>query len=105
MDAGISCADAKDYYHYPRPANHPGFMATLGAPNFPSYTSGHSTFSKAAVIVLLYVFPQNKTLCDTWANEAADSGIYGGIHYRFDTKAGITQGRAVAKIHARRDEE
>ena len=97
MDAGISCWDAKYYYHYPRPIQTiPGFKTILGTPNFPSYTSGHSTFSAAASTVLSYIFPQEKALCEKWANEAAESRIYGGIHYRFDAEAGIAQGKAVA---------
>jgi hypothetical protein len=53
VDAGISCWDAKYYYHYPRPIQViPGFKTILGTPNFPAYTSGHSTFSAAAAEVL-----------------------------------------------------
>ncbi|MFM9946428.1 MAG: phosphatase PAP2 family protein [Saprospiraceae bacterium] len=96
MDAGISCWDAKYYYHYPRPVQAiPGFKAILGTPNFPSYTSGHSTFSSAAATVLGHIFPAEKARADAWAEEAALSRIYAGIHYRFDSEVGITQGRAV----------
>lgn len=34
---------------------------------------------------------------EEWANEAAESRIYGGIHYRFDSEAGLEQGRKVAE--------
>lgn len=96
MDAGISCWDAKYYYHYPRPAQViPGFKTILGIPNFPSYTSGHSTFSAAAATVLGHIFPAEKARADAWAEEAALSRIYAGIHYRFDSEVGTTQGRAV----------
>lgn len=98
MDAGISCWDAKYYYHYPRPIQTmPGFKTILGTPNFPSYTSGHSTFSAAAAEVLAYIFPAEATFCRDWAQEAADSRIYGGIHYRFDAEIGIDQGQKVAQ--------
>jgi hypothetical protein len=97
MDAGISCWDAKYYYHYPRPIQTiPGFKTILGTPNFPSYTSGHSTFSAAAAEVLAYIFPAEADLARAWALEAAESRIYGGIHYRFDASAGVDQGKAVA---------
>lgn len=97
MDAGISCWDAKYYYHYPRPIQTiPGFKTILGTPNFPSYTSGHSTFSAAAAEVLSYIFPSDATNFQAWAREAAESRIYGGIHYRFDAEVGITQGKNVA---------
>ena len=97
MDAGISCWDAKYFYHYPRPIQAiPGFKTILGTPNFPSYTSGHSTFSAAAAAVLGYLYPPEAAQCEAWAKEAAESRIYGGIHYRFDAEVGITQGRNVA---------
>lgn len=96
MDAGISCWDTKYFYHYPRPIQTiKGFKTILGTPNFPSYTSGHSTFSAAAALVLGYIFPNEAAQCKKWAVEAAESRIYGGIHYRFDSEAGLTQGEAV----------
>lgn len=96
MDAGIACWDAKYYYHYPRPIQAmPGFKAILGTPNFPSYTSGHSTFSAAAATVLSHLFPDEKTVFEAAALEASLSRIYAGIHYRFDTEAGLTAGKAV----------
>jgi hypothetical protein len=97
-DAGISCWDTKYYYHYPRPSQAvPGFKTILGIPNFPSYTSGHSTFSAAAASVLSYIFPNEKAKCETWAAEAAESRIYGGIHFRFDAEVGNVQGKAVGE--------
>ncbi|WP_194777260.1 phosphatase PAP2 family protein [Pararhodonellum marinum] len=98
MDAGISCWDAKYYYHYPRPIQTiPGFKTILGTPNFPAYTSGHSTFSAAGATVLSYFFPADAAQFTKWAREAADSRLYGGIHYRFDADVGIEQGKNVAK--------
>jgi hypothetical protein len=98
MDAGISCWDAKYYYHFPRPIQTiPGFKVVVGTPNFPSYTSGHSTFSAAAAEVLSYIFPAEAAQCEAWAREAAESRIYGGIHYRFDADVGLTQGKNVAQ--------
>jgi membrane-associated phospholipid phosphatase len=97
MDAGISCWDAKYFYHYPRPIQAiPGFKTILGTPNFPSYTSGHSTFSSAASAVLSYLFPAEAAKCEKWALEAGDSRVYAGIHYRFDATVGIEQGKSVA---------
>jgi hypothetical protein len=97
QDAGIACWDTKYYYHYPRPIQAiPGFKTILGTPNFPAYTSGHSTFSAAAAEVLSYLFPEEAAYCRAWAEEAAVSRIYGGIHYRFDAEVGISQGKDVA---------
>jgi hypothetical protein len=46
--------------------------------------------------VLSYIYPAEASLCEGWAVEAAESRIYGGIHYRFDAEVGITQGKNVA---------
>jgi hypothetical protein len=96
VDAGIACWDTKYYYHYPRPIQTiAGFKTILGTPNFPAYTSGHSTFSAAAAEVLSHFFPSDAAKFREWAEEAAMSRVYGGIHYRFDAEEGIKQGNAV----------
>ncbi|MFC0263883.1 phosphatase PAP2 family protein [Fontibacter flavus] len=96
MDAGVACWDTKYYYHYPRPVEIiSGFKTILGTPNFPAYTSGHSTFSAAGAEVLSYFFPNDAQQFREWAEEAAVSRIYGGIHYRFDAIAGTVQGKLV----------
>ena len=99
MDAGISCWDAKYYYHYPRPIQMiTGFKTIAGTPNFPSYTSGHSVFSAAAAEVLAYIFPEEASQVRAWAEEAAISRVYGGIHWSFDATVGTDQGREVASF-------
>ncbi len=98
MDGGISCWDAKYYYHYPRPIQLiEGFETIAGTPNFPSYTSGHSVFSAAASEVLAYIFPEEASKVRAWAEEAAISRVYGGIHWSFDATVGTDQGREVAE--------
>src|SRR5262249_21691528 len=89
MDAGIACWDSKYYYWYLRPSHaDPTITLPVGLPNFPSYPSGHSTFSGAAAEVLDYFFPSEKARFDAMAEEASMSRIYGGIHYRFDGEQG-----------------
>ncbi|WP_114749695.1 phosphatase PAP2 family protein [Pleomorphovibrio marinus] len=98
MDAGVACWDTKYYYHYPRPVETiQGFKTILGTPNFPAYTSGHSTFSAAGAEVLSYFFPEDAHQFQAWAEEAAVSRIYGGIHYRFDAVEGTKQGSKVGQ--------
>ena len=98
MDAGISCWDAKYYYHYPRPIQTiAGFKTIAGTPNFPSYTSGHSVFSAAGAEILAYIFPEKAETVRKWAEEAAISRVYGGIHWTFDATVGTSQGIEVAK--------
>ena len=95
-DAGVSCWDTKYFYYYPRPSQAiPGLKSILGLPNFPSYTSGHSTFSAAAATVLGYIFPTQAAEFDRLAKEASESRIYGGIHYRFDCEVGLDVGKKI----------
>jgi len=99
MDAGIACWDAKYYYFYPRPPQgNPDIKSLFGLPNFPSYTSGHSTFSAAAATVLGHAFPADAAQFTAWAQEAADSRVYARIHWRFDSEAGLTQGTTVGEF-------
>lgn len=98
MDAGISCWDAKYYYHYPRPIQLiEGFETIAGTPNFPAYTSGHSVFSASGAEVLAHFFPEKASQFRAWAEEAAISRVYGGIHWTFDATVGTTQGINVAQ--------
>ncbi len=127
-DAGISSWDAKYAYNYWRPVTAlnnlenaaqvpPEQYATLAwrpllaTPNFPSYTSGHSTFSNAAAEVLTKVFGDNYAFTATSdgapnvtrsfssfraaAAEAGQSRIYGGIHWQFDNTAGSAAGVSI----------
>ncbi len=102
QDAGICCWDTKSFYFYPRPSQIDPSIKTIGTPNFPSYTSGHSTFSGAASEVLAYIFPQAKTQFDAMALEASNSRIYGGIHYRFDCVVGLRCGKAIGSFAVNR---
>ncbi|MGZ3898577.1 MAG: phosphatase PAP2 family protein, partial [Flavisolibacter sp.] len=66
-----------------------------GLPNFPSYISGHSTFSGAAAAVLSYLVPERAADYQAMANEASMSRMYGGIHYRSDCQVGLVVGKNV----------
>lgn len=98
-DAGISCWDAKYTYWLIRPSQADPLITTPpGLPNFPSYTSGHSTFSGAAAEVLGYLFPADAVDLTAQAHEASLSRLYGGIHYRFDCDAGVAAGEAIGRL-------
>lgn len=103
MDAGISAWDTKYAYWVIRPFNaDPAISTPIGRPNHPSYTSGHASFSGAAAEFLGVVFPGARADLQAQATEAALSRVYGGIHYRFDGEAGLTAGRAIGQVAARR---
>lgn len=96
MDASVACWDAKFFYFNPRPSQvNPEIKTTTGLPNFPSYTSGHSTFSGAASTILGYLIPGKKDVYEAMAREASISRMYGAIHYRSDCEAGLICGNKV----------
>ncbi|MBM3178627.1 MAG: phosphatase PAP2 family protein [Bacteroidetes bacterium] len=96
-NAAVGCWEAKYYYFNPRPTQLDASIKTLtGLPNFPSYPSGHSTFSASAAKVLTYLFPEGTEQFKAWRDEASISRLYGAIHYRIDTKAGVEHGSLLA---------
>jgi hypothetical protein len=126
-DALISCWDAKYTYNLWRPVTairaadtdgnpdteaDANWTPLLVTPNFPSYTSAHSTVSAAAAEVLTALFGAENS-CSVGAEgvpytrsftsfdaaaEAGQSRIYGGIHYQFDNQAAHVSGRAVGRF-------
>lgn len=103
QDAGIACWDTKFFYLLPRPTQIDRNVTTsTGIPNFPAYTSGHSTFSAAAATVLAYLFPDKAAEVEAMALEAATSRIYGCIHYRFDSEVGLEHGKQIGAFAVQR---
>jgi membrane-associated phospholipid phosphatase len=91
----------------------PGWTPLLATPPFPSYVSGHSTFSGAAAAVLTSFFGPRTSFTATsddlpgvtrrfrdFTSAAAEAGmsrIYGGIHYQFDNQDGLRLGRQIGQ--------
>lgn len=96
------------------------WLPLILTPPFPAYTSGHSSFSGAAATVLTALYGNDLRFATTsdnhsgltqkplpgittrqfgnfWdaAEEASMSRIYGGIHYKFDSTAGLEAGKAI----------
>ena len=95
-DAAVGCWRAKYQYFTPRPVQLDASVKTvIGLPNFPSYPSGHSTFSAAAAGVLAYLFPAAADTFQAQADEAGLSRLYGGIHYRSDIDGGKLHGQRI----------
>ena len=95
-DAAIACWDTKFFYFNPRPSQMDNAIKTgTGLPNFPAFTSGHSTFSGAAATVLSYLFPDDEEYFMSEAKEASDSRLFGAIHYRSDIEMGLNHGKVV----------
>ena len=104
----------------PRIAQEPGWRSYIPTPEFPSYTSGHSTFGAAAaeLIALVYgrddvvfsgqspdavLWPQLNGVTRRWtslshmAEENGMSRLYGGVHWEMDHTAAMKAGRAIAR--------
>jgi hypothetical protein len=95
-DAAVGCWDTKYAYFNPRPSQmDPSIKTSIGLPNFPSYSSGHSTFSAAATVVLSYLFPAGASSFESMRDEAAISRLYGAIHYRSDIQTGKDHGARI----------
>lgn len=113
-DTSIAMWDAKYEYDFWRPvtafaADGLAWSPLITTPNHPSYVSGHSGQSAAAAAILSAFLGDAHDICFTGAglshcftsftdaaNEAANSRIWGGIHWRFDSEAGLILGREVA---------
>ncbi len=128
-DAGIYCWLIKFHYGYWRPitAIHhadedgnpdtdadPNWEPLVESPPFPSYTSGHSTFSGAGAALLAQFFGTDRVRFAStseglpgvtrrfesiWsaAEEAGMSRIYGGIHWQFDNTEGLAAGKTLGQ--------
>lgn len=122
-DAVIGIWDSKYEYDYWRPvtairrADEDGNAATeadinwtpyIVTPNHPSYISGHSGVAGAASTVLDSFLGDTTSFSLTYggierdfgsfqlaAEDAANSRLWGGIHWDFDNAAGLTLGRSV----------
>ncbi len=118
FDGFISCWDTKYSYEYVRPITiikawfDKQWEPFLQTPAFPEYTSGHSTISGSASVVLTNMFGDNFFFHDNSdsayinmtrdfpsffkaAEEASISRFYGGIHYRLSLDTGLVKGKLV----------
>ncbi len=104
-DAGVAAWDAKYAYWTPRPENairdlgiDKTWTPRIKTPFFPSYVSGHATYSGAAGVVMSYLFPDSAKLFAAKAEEAANSRVWGGIHYPMDGVEGLRLGRKIGRL-------
>jgi hypothetical protein len=128
-DAAIVAWDTKYHWDHWRPATgihqadsdanpatqaDPSWESFITNPPFPSYTSGHSTFSGSSGRLAALFFGHDDIAFDAPADdlpgvirhfdgfwqaseEAGQSRIYGGIHWQYDNQGGLSSGRALAE--------
>lgn len=115
-DGFISCWDEKYRSNLVRPETlinkyiDESWTSVLQTPPFPEYTSGHSVVSGAAAIALTDIFGPDFSFEDDTeveyglptrnfssflqaSKEAAESRMYGGIHFRSAVEIGLNQGQ------------
>ena len=96
-DALLAGWEAKYQYWAIRPFQLDREVTTLFAtPNHPSYPAAHGFVSGAISRTIAYLFPNEARSIDGKADEACESRIAAGIHYRSDCPAGLKLGRDVA---------
>lgn len=114
-DAFINCFKVKYYYNLERPVTFiqenidNSWNTLIGTPPFPEYASCHSTQSAATARILTHYFGGNVAFVDNskgdmgyaprsfnnfyeFAQEAAISRFYGGVHYNFSCSIGYQNG-------------
>ncbi|MBK9336500.1 MAG: vanadium-dependent haloperoxidase [Lewinellaceae bacterium] len=122
-DAFISCWKCKFDFNLLRPITYirdvidPAWTPLLTTPPFPEYSSGHSVQSGATAQVLSDLFGYQYAFTDRthvartdingaprqfdsffdYAEEAAVSRLYGGIHFRDGIDLGVKQGRKIGE--------
>jgi hypothetical protein len=95
-DAFVSTWYTKYTYWTARPFQRiANFTTVIPTPNFPGYTSGHSTISAAAIRVLSDVFPNEQNYFNRLLIEASMSRFWAGIHFKEDTDNGMRVGLAI----------
>jgi membrane-associated phospholipid phosphatase len=99
MDAYIASQDSKFAYWVARPNQFDPSITTLfPTPNHPSYPSNATVFNGTTAAVLAHLFPRDAQLFQGMANQAAESRIWAGIHFRSDIEGGQAQARGVADL-------
>jgi membrane-associated phospholipid phosphatase len=102
-DVGIACWDGKYAYWAIRPVQlDPEVKPVVTTPNHPSYPAAHACTSIAMANTLGYLVPRDAETFAALGEQAAESRIMAGIHYRSDINAGRQLALAVAdKVIAR----
>ena len=119
-EAFLNCWTWKYRFNLLRPITYvnryidPDWTTLVNSPQFPEHTSGHSVASPAAAAVLTdrlgtFAFtdrshdlrghePRSFTSFRHAAEEAAQSRLYGGIHFPHAISAGFTQGERIGAL-------
>jgi membrane-associated phospholipid phosphatase len=96
-DSMVACWDAKYTYWSIRPFQlDPEFKPLFTTPNHPSYPSAHGCLSGAAGAMLGWLFPRDTASLTAMVDQAGESRIWAGLHFRSDVVVALVIGRTVA---------
>ena len=99
FDATVACWDSKYTYWAARPTMlDPAITTLFPNPNHPSYPAAHGCNWGATGRILAYLLPQDADFFTAQADQAAESRVWAGIHFRSDIRAGLALGRTVADL-------
>jgi membrane-associated phospholipid phosphatase len=97
-DVFVACWDAKYTYWAQRPFQvDPTFKPLFTTPNHPSYPSAHSCLSQSVSATMAYLFPRDAASFYALAEQASESRIVTGLHFRSDVQVGRDLGWAVGQ--------
>jgi len=98
QDVSVACFDAKYAYWAIRPFQlDPTFQTLFPTPNHPTYPAAHACVTIATADVMSYLFPADAAAFQAIAQDAGESRIWAGIHFRSDVEAGNALGHDVAQ--------
>jgi hypothetical protein len=96
-DAMVACWDAKYTYWAIRLFQLDSeFKPLFTTPNHPSYPSAHGCLSGAAGMMLAWLFPRDAASLTALVDQAGESRIWAGLHFRSDVVVGLVIRRTVA---------
>ena len=111
-DALVTVMETKYFYTFWRPETAiPSFAPFIPTPCFPGYPSAHASSAYAARAIAERLFGDSGhsitlsnggitlryTSFEEITEDIDDARVYGGIHFRFDQKAGAKQGRQIGQ--------
>jgi hypothetical protein len=99
LDAYIASQDAKFFYWVARPTMFdPAITPVFPNPNFPGYISNGAVLTGVMEPILAYLFPRDAAQFAHEAEQAAESRLWAGVHFRSDIEAGKQMGKAIAAL-------
>jgi hypothetical protein len=97
-DTEITAMDSKYTYWAKRPFMIDNTLQTfMPTPNHPSYPSDSMAVTSFSLAALSHFFPEDRGKWESLAEEAGNSRLWSGIHFRADVEQASILGKRVAE--------